>query len=190
MSQALIDDRGTARWRRIGELLVLRGLLAEQDVASALAEQKRSGRRLGQILVDRGVISAGALDSTLAEQASELEPESGFGGGLRKAINGQREQNAQEDRRAPIGQVLRRQGYVSDDDINRALAAQARSGKLIGEILVEQGAVSEPVVSRALELQEGEDPEPESGFFTGLRDAIARHDPPDSEPWRRADGAL
>jgi hypothetical protein len=175
MSQALIDERGEARWRRIGELLVLRGLLAEADVASALREQKRSGRRLGQILVDRGVISAAALDSTLAEQASRLEPERGFGGGLRDAIV-QREQTTRENapERPQLGQVLRRQGYISDEDINRALAEQAKSGKLIGEILVEHGAVSRPVVSRALETQAGA--EPDQGFFSGLRDAIARNE--------------
>jgi hypothetical protein len=153
----------------------MRGLIAEEDIESAMAEQKRSGRRLGQILVDRGVISAGALDSTLAEQAGELMPERGFGAGLREAINGQREQSAQErvaERKMPVGQVLVRQGHVTDDEINRALADQARTGKLIGEILVERGAVSEPVLACALEEQEGA--EVERGFGTGLRDAIAR----------------
>ena len=176
MSQALIDERGEARWRRIGELLVMRGLLAEADVASALVEQKRSGRRLGQILVDRGVISPAALDSTLAEQASRLEPERGFGAGLRDAIGVQRAEGAHErgPERPQLGQVLRRQGYISDEDINRALAEQAKSGKLIGEILVEQGAVSAPALSRALETQAGA--EPEQGFFSGLRDAIARNE--------------
>jgi hypothetical protein len=165
VSQALIDEKGTARWRRIGELLVLRGLLAEEDVRSALAEQKRSGRRLGQILVARGVISEAALDSTLAEQAGKLQPEPGFGGGLREAINVQREQSTRERRE-------RRRPYVSDEDINRALAEQAKSGKLLGEILVEHGAVSPPLLSRA--LKEQAETEPERGFFTGLREAIAR----------------
>ncbi|HYY33816.1 MAG TPA: hypothetical protein VE693_09610 [Gaiellaceae bacterium] len=177
MSQAILDQRGEARWRRIGELLVLRGLLAETDVSSALAEQKRSGRRLGQILVARGVISAAALDSALAEQAGEHEAERGFGGGLRQAIGAQRGQAGigPLPRRQPVGQVLVRQGYLSDDDINRALAEQAKNGKLIGEILVEQGSVSEPVLSRALETQA--EAEPERGLFSGLRDAIARSDP-------------
>jgi type IV pilus assembly protein PilB len=176
VSQALIDERGEARWRRIGELLVLRGLLDEEDVVRAVAEQKRNGRRLGQILVDRGAVSAAALDSALAEQAGELQHERGFGAGLREAIGVQREQSASErsQQRPPLGQVLLRQGYLSDEDIDRALATQANSGKLIGEILVEQGVVSEPVVSRALETQAGAQTESAPGFFTGLRDAIAR----------------
>jgi hypothetical protein len=180
MSQALIEDPGSARWRRIGEILVLRGLLDERDVSTALAEQQRSGRRLGQILVERGLVSSTALDSALAEQASEPEPQGGFGSGLRKAIGGQR-QSEQRGRsgHAPIGQVLARQGYVTDDQISRALEAQARSGKPIGEILVEQGAVPQPVVSRALQEQAGV--EPEGGLFSGLRDALARNAELDGE---------
>jgi SOS response regulatory protein OraA/RecX len=174
MSQVLIEDPGTARWRRIGEILVLRGLLDEKDVSAALAEQQRSGRRLGQILLDRGLVSSTAIDSALAEQASEPEPERGFGSGLRRAIGGGRgdEHSEQGSSRPPIGQVLRRHGYVSDDDIARALDEQSRSGKLIGEILVEEGTVPEPAVSRALEEQAGV--EPEGGLFSGLRDALAR----------------
>ncbi len=177
MSTAFLDQRGEARWRRIGELLVLRGLLAEADVKSALAEQKRSGRRVGQILVDRGIISAGALDSALAEQAGEAATEGGFGGGLRQAIGAQRGATGTDrlQRRQPVGQLLVRHGYVSDDDINRALAEQAKNGGLIGEILVEQGSVTEPVLSRALEAQA--EAEPERGLFSGLRDALGRNDP-------------
>jgi hypothetical protein len=59
---------------------------------------------------------------------------------------------------------------VTDEEINRALAEQAKNGKLIGEILVEHGVVSPPVLSRALEEQA----EVETGFGTGLRDALAR----------------
>ena len=64
----------------------MRGLLADEDVASALAEQRRTKRRLGQILIDRGLISAAALDSTLSEQAGGFKPERGFEAGLRDAV--------------------------------------------------------------------------------------------------------
>jgi hypothetical protein len=59
---------------------------------------------------------------------------------------------------------------VTDEEINRALAEQAKNGKLIGEILVEHGVVSPPVLSRALKEQA----EVETGFGTGLRDALAK----------------
>jgi hypothetical protein len=100
-----------------------------------------------------------------------------FVGGLRAAINTHREKSEPTTGppRPRLGQVLMRNGYISDEEINRALAAQARSGKLIGEILIEQGAVTRPIVSRALEEQEGS--ETENGFFSGLRDALGKTDP-------------
>jgi type IV pilus assembly protein PilB len=158
----------------LGELLIMRGLLADEDVVSALAEQRRTKCLLGQILVDRGLISTAALDSTLAEQASGFKPERGFGAGLRDAVEEQRQQRvrAERQRRRPLGQVLVRQGHVTDEEINRALAEQAKSGKLIGEILLDQGVLSPPELSRALEEQA--EAEVEKGFGTGLRDALAR----------------
>lgn len=104
-----------------------------------------------------------------------------WAGGLRAAINTQRDKGSNGHAAPPprprLGQVLLRNGYVSDEDINRALAAQARSGKLIGEILVEQGAVSRPIVTRALEEQNGASGEQEQGLFSGLRNALGKSDP-------------
>jgi hypothetical protein len=70
-------------------VLVLRGLVAEDDVTSALLEQRRSRRRIGQILLARGTISASDLFSALTEQTNGgLAREHGFGTGLRRAIEG------------------------------------------------------------------------------------------------------
>ena len=103
--------------------------------------------------------------------------------GLRAAIDSQRHKSDREPpRRVPrLGQVLVRSGYVSDEDINRALAAQAKSGKLIGEILVEQGAVSRPIVRRALEEQSTAGPDAEGGLFSGLRGALGMNGPKPEE---------
>jgi hypothetical protein len=103
--------------------------------------------------------------------------------GLRAAIDSQRHKgDGEPPRRVPrLGQVLVRSGYVSDEDINRALAAQAKSGKLIGEILVEQGAVSRPIVRRALEEQSSAGPDAEGGLFSGLRGALGMNGPKPDE---------
>jgi hypothetical protein len=109
--------------------------------------------------------------------AAPLQRQS-WGSGLRAAIDSHRHQNGHEaprPSRPPLGQVLLRNGYVSDEEINRALAEQARSGKLIGEILVEQGAVTRPIVSRALDEQSGRNTE--DGLFSGLRSALGKTDP-------------
>ena len=71
----------------MGELLVLRGLLDEDDVACALRDQRDRYRPLGQILVAEGTISPLELESTLAEQESRaFAREDGYGTGLRAAI--------------------------------------------------------------------------------------------------------
>jgi hypothetical protein len=106
-------------------------------------------------------------------------PRQSWTAGLRAAIDSHRHANGRETPRprAPLGQVLLRNGYISDADINRALADQATSGKLIGEILVDQGSVSRPVVSRALDEQAGGPGGSENGLFSGLRQALGKDDP-------------
>ena len=110
-------------------------------------------------------------------------PRQSWTSGLRAAIDSQRHKSDNEAPRPTprLGQVLVRSGYVSDEDINRALAAQVKSGKLIGEILVEQGAVSRPIVRRALEEQSLGAPEAEGGLFSGLRGALGMNGPKPDE---------
>ena len=69
--------------RPLGELLVDKGLVTNDELELALAEQKESGRLLGAILVERGYVSGPALAVALAEQHGvELTTERGFGTGL------------------------------------------------------------------------------------------------------------
>ena len=76
-------------WRPLGTLLVARGFLSDDQLEAALDEQVVSGRRLGEILVERGVIPHSTLSLALAEQYG-IHPsvESGFGTGLRVALQG------------------------------------------------------------------------------------------------------
>jgi hypothetical protein len=70
-------------WRPLGELLVKKGLVTEDELQHALKEQDETGRLLGTILVDRGFVSGPALAIALAEQYGvEVEAERGFGTGL------------------------------------------------------------------------------------------------------------
>jgi hypothetical protein len=70
-------------WRPLGELLVEKGLVTNDELEAALEEQAESGRLLGAILVERGFVSGPALAVALAEQYGvELATERGFGTGL------------------------------------------------------------------------------------------------------------
>jgi MSHA biogenesis protein MshE len=52
---------------RLGELLVQQRIVSEDQLALALAEQKRSGRKLGRVLNDLGLLAEAALHEVLAK---------------------------------------------------------------------------------------------------------------------------
>src|SRR5256885_16147092 len=81
-------ERAESIWRPLGELLVQKSLLTEDELELALTEQADTGRLLGAILVERGYVSGPALAVALAEQYGvELHTERGFGTGLWAAID-------------------------------------------------------------------------------------------------------
>ena len=47
-----------AKKPRIGEALLEQGAISEEQLASALAEQKSTGAMLGELLVQQGIISS------------------------------------------------------------------------------------------------------------------------------------
>jgi len=52
---------------RLGELLVQQKVITEEQLATALAEQKRSGRKLGRVLGDLGYLNESSLHEFLAK---------------------------------------------------------------------------------------------------------------------------
>jgi hypothetical protein len=59
--------------RPIGQILVEKNEISEQDLEAALAEQERTGRRLGEILIESGRISWLALARAIAEQVLDIQ---------------------------------------------------------------------------------------------------------------------
>jgi MSHA biogenesis protein MshE len=53
---------------RLGDLLVQQGLISPEQLAAALAEQKKTGRKLGRIFVDSGFVTETGLSQALARQ--------------------------------------------------------------------------------------------------------------------------
>jgi type IV pilus assembly protein PilB len=54
--------------KKLGELLVMEGLVTRDQVVDALNEQRRTGKLLGEILVSYGVVSEWDIASTIAKQ--------------------------------------------------------------------------------------------------------------------------
>src|SRR3954447_19267051 len=55
-----------ARGSQLGTLLLERGLLSQEQLDSALEEQRQSRKSLGRVLIDREIVSESDLVSTLA----------------------------------------------------------------------------------------------------------------------------
>lgn len=53
---------------RLGQLLVEQGLISEEQLAEALAQQKQSGRKLGRVLVDSGIVTEERIATAIARQ--------------------------------------------------------------------------------------------------------------------------
>src|SRR5436309_8938264 len=55
-------------WQLLGQVLVKRGLLTQEQLATAFERQRRGAQRLGRVLVELSMISATALLECLAQQ--------------------------------------------------------------------------------------------------------------------------
>jgi hypothetical protein len=82
---ALSDEQGVSRSATplLGALLVERGLLSEEQLASGLAEQGRTGEPLGKVFVQLGFVDAVTVAQALATQhGGVLKTEYGFATGF------------------------------------------------------------------------------------------------------------
>ena len=80
-------EAASISWRPLGQLFVEKGLLTEERLEHALAEQVETGGRLGEKLVELGYVTRSTLQQLLAEQYGvELVFETGFGTGLRAEL--------------------------------------------------------------------------------------------------------
>jgi type IV pilus assembly protein PilB len=57
--------------------------------------------------------------------------------------------------RKRIGEVLRDEGLITEEELQSALEAQAHQGRPLGEILIEETAVTEEDVARVIARQHG-----------------------------------
>ncbi len=58
---------------RIGELLIRKGLITEEQLEDALKEQAKTGKRIGDILVEKGYVARDVLEKTLQEYRATLK---------------------------------------------------------------------------------------------------------------------
>jgi uncharacterized coiled-coil protein SlyX len=86
----------------LGEVLVQEGLLTEEQLAAALAEQRRTGERLGTVLVASGVLAGPTLAMALADQyGSAIQTEHGWATGWARTPAAPRSGDAATSQPAP-----------------------------------------------------------------------------------------
>ncbi len=124
--------------RLIGALFVERGLVSESQIRIALEIQNETGQQLGQILVERFGVSRRELASVVAEQWAKL----GGSAGPEDAASWRR-----------LGEIFVDRGFVSQDELDQALARQRQTGERLGEALVAQGVISKFELAGALAEQ-------------------------------------
>ena len=137
-------------WRQLGELLVAEGLLTEDELEQALAEQAKSGRLLGQIIVANGYLSAFSLARVLSEQHGvQLSPKEGAPAS--PSLVPSQPHKAWR----PLGKLLVDLELLTESQLDRALTAQREDGGRLGEILVSRGLLSGGELAQALAEQHG-----------------------------------
>jgi hypothetical protein len=130
-------------WRPLGRLLVEQGLLTDDELEHALAEQQTTGKRLGETIVALGFVSGPELAAALASQYGiELTVEKGFGTGLRSEI-----QRRHETDRRKIVQL------VPDPPAHLEAVGADREPELEREVEVDDPKAGEAALLAQLEEQ-------------------------------------
>jgi len=115
----------------LGELLLRQRVLDEDQLAHATSEHKRTGIPLARILVRLGMVSEDTLTSILGVQM-------------------------QSTTKMRIGEMLIAQGYIKQEQLDKALETQKTTGKRLGRTLVELGYMPEErlveILSRQFEV--------------------------------------
>ena len=117
-----------------GEELVKREVITREELAKAHAREAASGTPWYRQLLQTKKMSFGALEDILRR---EFHPRS------------VREEHER------LGQALLNIKAITRDQLNEALAEQARSGRLLGSILQDQGVITRDMITKALAKQHG-----------------------------------
>jgi len=112
------DDRPTP----LGERLVERGLITEEQREAALRRQRRTYAQLGQLLVDDGAIAAD---------------------GLEEAVAGHQQEAAD----VPLGEFMVERRYITRGALEAALVRQREGFQRLGDVLVAMNAVDPEAIA-------------------------------------------
>jgi hypothetical protein len=114
------EENGRQYIPKLGQILVSKGYITEEELDRALSEQRA---RLGEVMVRSDRITAEQLHIALAHQKKES---------------------------IKIGEICKKLGYMTSEDLNWALN---RIKRRLGQILIEIGVLKDNELQHALALQ-------------------------------------
>jgi hypothetical protein len=156
-------ERKALKKVKLGEMLLLSGLITELDVMNALEHSLTQSKPMGQVLAEHGLVP-----QSLIELAAELQeavnagdlPLAAAADSLNYVAKTGSKPAATEDAtpdNAPdtirLGELLQMSDYVSAKDIDYAREILTLFPSLLGKLLVVAGAIDEPALLSALRAQ-------------------------------------
>jgi CBS domain-containing protein len=153
---------------RLGELLMLSGILTESDIMNALDRGLTSEKPLGDVLLELGKVTPELLSLALELQTSVCQgvlnihaatdalqyvaqtgeqPSKATDSGVQKLIGRAGGETVR------LGELLKLSGLIEEDDIKQAIDLSSKYPSLIGKMLVVSGAIDEATLLAALRCQ-------------------------------------
>lgn len=135
----------TSSHPRLGDLLLEKGLVDDEELAEGLRLHEETGRPLGEIFTDvLGVVSLAAVRDLLLLQRTWR----------------------------PLGEMLLERALLTEEQLLEALDEQERSGRPLGEVVRDLFRISSLTLQKVLRDQRELEVELDRGYTSGLRNAL------------------
>lgn len=150
---------------KLGDILLMAGLLTEQDLLNALESCLVTDKPMGQVLIQKGLLTREAIDTALQIQelvSSNKVPPYSAGELLKQVVHNKKQLSdaiaeleplAEATHSMKLGDLLKRAGLVTDDDIEEAIRLTVAHTSLLGKILVATGQIEEQTLNNGLRCQ-------------------------------------
>lgn len=151
---------------KLGDMLVLSGLLSEEKLREALESSLLNECPVGEVLVQKGLLSKRVMDAALKIQdmvTNDVVAPQAAGMILKSVAENKRTipQAVAEigvdklDRRQTVrlGELLKLSGILTEDDIKHAISLSVLNTSLLGKILVSTGQIGESTLQNGLRCQ-------------------------------------
>ena len=156
-------EKKSLRRVKLGEMLLLSGLITELDVMNALEHSLTQSKPMGEVLAEHGLVPKSLIDLAAELQASVNNgdlPLAAAADTLNYVAKTGSKPEVMEEATpdtAPdtirLGELLQMSEYVSAKDIDYAREILTLFPSLLGKLLVVAGAIDEPTLLSALRAQ-------------------------------------